>query len=286
MSEIVVTEAKSDALGWQAAARNRVGEPAPTPEALAQERLAGLAASCPAAGVAAAVVAVNGWPVQPLDPDTLDPSGAPLDTAGEVWAHFRHRRDDAVGLALGQMPGGVTLVAQYATARAWQQWQKVAGAEVHRRVDDYGNAVEVASPLPMPRAVSLTWQPPAASLRSSGVHVGSAAIEAAGRALGPDATPAEPGWLLYAVDPVDGRPVIFRNRKAKHDVSVVASGTVPLCARRADGATLVASGTPYADAMPEWLVAALGGRLGTATSSSTRAGTTSAHDPRRSMRRQ
>jgi len=88
MSEIAINEAKSDAMRWRADARNRVGEPAPTPEALAQERLAALAASCPAAGVAAAVVAVNGWPVVPLDPDTLDPSAAPLDTAVSLFAHL------------------------------------------------------------------------------------------------------------------------------------------------------------------------------------------------------
>ena len=32
----------------------------------------------------------------------------------------------------------------------------MAGAEVHRRVDDYGNAVEVASPLPLPSLAALT----------------------------------------------------------------------------------------------------------------------------------
>jgi len=68
-----VADAMSDARLNQADARNRVGDPAPTPEAVAQERLAALAASCPAAGVAAAVVAVNGWPVVPLDPTRWTP---------------------------------------------------------------------------------------------------------------------------------------------------------------------------------------------------------------------
>ncbi len=258
-----IADARSDALTWQSDARNRVGTPAPTPEALAQERLTALAASCPAAGVAAAVVAVNGWPVQPLDPDTLDPSAAPLDTPVSLFAHFRHRRDDAVGLALGQMPGGVTLVAQRATATAWAAWQRAEGAESRQRENAYGRTVEDVAPLPLPRTISLTWQPPPTSLRSSGVHVGSAAIEAAGRALRPDATPAEPGWLLYAVAPVDGKVLTFRDRKPdRHGVAVQATGIVPLHARRPDGSTLVASGTPVVEELPEWLVAALGGRYG------------------------
>jgi len=237
--ERAVADAVSDARLNQADARNRVGEPAPSAEAVAQERLGALAASCPAAAVAAAVVAVNGWPVVPLDPDTLVASGAPLDTAVALFAHFRHRRDDAVGLTLGQMPGGVTLVAQRCTSTAWQAWQRAEGAEVHRRVNEYDREVEEVAPLPLPRFVSLTWQPAPASLRSSGVHVGSAAIEAAGRALHPSArTPVEPGWVLYAVAPVDGRSVVFRDRKAdRHGVAVQATGTVPLYARRPDGST-------------------------------------------------
>ncbi len=125
MSETVVNEAKSDALRWAADARNRVDQPPPTPDELDRERLAGLAASCPAARLAGAVV---GWPVVPLDPDTLQPSSGPLTTHGEVFQHYRHRRDDGAGLVLGEQPGGVVLVAQHATARAWQQWQKVVGA--------------------------------------------------------------------------------------------------------------------------------------------------------------
>ena len=143
------------------------------------------------------------------------------------------------------------------------QWQKVDGAEVHRRVNEYGSAVEVASPLPLPRFVSLTWQPPASPLRSTGVHVGQQAIAAAGRALGPDAAPAEPGWLLLAAAPVDGQPVVFRDRKAdRFGVSVQATGTVPMHARRPDGTTLTASGVPQVEPMAGWLVTALGGRLG------------------------
>ena len=140
----------------------------------------------------------------------------------------------------------------------------MAGAEVHRRVDDYGNAVEVASPLPLPRFVSLTWQPPASPLRSTGVHVGQQAIAAAGRALRPEAAAAcEPGWLLFAAAPVDGQPVVFKDRKAdRHGVAVQATGTVPLYARRPDGATLVASGVPQVEPMAGWLVTTLGGRLG------------------------
>jgi len=105
--------------------------------------------------------------------------------------------------------------------------------------------------------------PPASPLRSTGVHVGQQAIIAAGRALRPDAASGEAGWVLYATSAIDGAHVVFRDRKAdRFGVSVVASGTVPLYARRPDGSTLVASGTPSVEELPGWLVTAMGGRLG------------------------
>jgi len=63
--------------------------------------------------------------------------------------------------------------------------------------------------------------------------------------------------------PVDGRSLVFRDRRPdQHGVSVQATGTVPLFARRADGATLTASGTPLPELMPAWLASELGGRYG------------------------
>jgi len=183
------------------------------------------------------------------------------DTPGNLTTPHRH--PDSVGLALGEMPGGVVLVAQYATARAWQQWQKTDGVQVSRRINEYDRTIEEVSPLPLPRFVSLTWQPPASPLRSTGVHVGQEAIIAAGRALRPDVAAAgEPGWLLFAAAPVDGLSVSFKDRKPdRHGVAVVATGVVPLHAHRPDGSTLTASGTPSVEPMPDWLVSALGGRL-------------------------
>jgi len=179
-----------------------------------------------------------------------------------VYEHYRNRHHDGVGVEMGEH-SGVTLVAQYGTAAAWMQWQKVAGAEVHRKENGCGRTIEEVSPLPLPRSTALSWQPPAAPLRSTGVAVGQEAIIAAGRTLRPEAAAGEPGWLLFAVAPVAGAPVIFRDRKAdRFGVAVVATGTVPLYARRPDGSTLVASGVPQVEEMPGWLVTALGGRLG------------------------
>lgn len=257
-----VSDAVSDAHTWRAAARNRVGEPPPSAEDTYKE--AARALGSPGAAVAVATLSAAGLPPVALG-DDLKPSSGPLGTFEAVYRHFRARHHDAVGVELCEHRGGVVLVAQYATAGAWQQWQKVAGAEVHRRVDAYGTTVEELTPLPLPRFVSLTWQPPAASLRSSGVQIGADALVAAGRAMGPDAAPAEPGWLLFAAAaPVDGRVLTFKDRKAdQHGVSVQASGVVPMYARRADGSTLVASGVPMVEPMPEWLIAALGGRWAT-----------------------
>jgi len=260
MTDQTITDARSDALRWQADARNRTGEPPPSAEDTHRE--AAQALGSPGAAVAVATLATTGLAPVPLD-DDLQPSGTPLSTYQAVYEHYRNRHRDGVGVELGEHPGGVVLVAQRCTATAWQAWQRAEGAETRQRVNEYGRAVEEVSPLPLPRFVSLTWQAHAASLRSSGVHVGQEAITAAGRALGPDATPAEPGWVLYAVAPVDGRPSIFRDRKPdRHGVAVQATGIVPMYARRADGATLTASGTPLPEPLPDWLLVELGGRLG------------------------
>ena len=156
------------------------------------------------------------------------------------------------------------MVAQKATAAAWRRWQAAEGVEIARKVNDYGTATEELTLLTMPRFTSLTWQPPPSPLRSTGVHVGQSAIAAAGRMmLGRDAAPAEAGWVLYAATPVEGLPLVFRDRRSdSFGVAVQATGTVPLHARRPSGSTLTASGVPQAEDMPTWLVAALGGKPG------------------------
>ncbi len=260
MTDQTIADARSDALRWQADARNRTGEPPQSAEDAYKEAAGALGST--GASMAVGILAATGLAPTPVD--DLAPSADRLDTFESVYRHYRNRHRDGVGLELGEHPGGVVLVAQYATARAWQAWQRAEGAESRQRVNEYGRAVEEVSPLPLPRFVSLTWQPAASPLRSTGAHLGREAIEAAGRALHPSArTPVEPGWVLYAVAPVDGRSLTFKDRKAdRHGVAVQATGIVPMYARRADGATLTASGTPLPDPMPDWLVSALGGRWG------------------------
>jgi len=258
MSENVITEAVSDAMRWQVDARNR--DDSLAPEDLYKEGARSLGSS--GASTAVALLAVAGLAPVPLG-DGLKPSAGPLTSFESVYNHFRARHHDGCGVALGEHPGGVVLVGQKCTAAAWRRWQAAEGVEVSRRINDYGQAAEELTLLPMPRFTSLTWQPPASPLRSTGVHVGQSAIAAAGRALGRDSTPGEPGWVLYAATSVDGVPLTFRDRRADgFGVSVQATGTVPLHARRPSGTTLVASGVPQAEDMPAWLVAALGGKPG------------------------
>ncbi len=257
MIERSVMDAKSDALTWTADARNR-GDSPPPPELIYQEAARSLCS--PGAATAAAILSASGLSPVPLG-DDLKPSAAPLATFEAIHQHYRGRHHDGVGVELGEHPGGTVLVAQYATAAAWQQWQRAEGAEVHRRVNDYGRTFEEMSPRPMPRFVSLAWQPPVSPLRSTGVRVGASAIEAAGRALRPDVAAGEAGWLPFAAVPIDGQPVQFRDRKPdRHGVAVQATGVVPMYARRPDGSTLVASGVPMAEELPGWLVRALGGK--------------------------
>jgi len=260
MTDNAIAEAVSDAMQWQVDARNRNDDSPLLPEDLYKEGARSLRSS--GATTAVALLAVAGLRPVPLGDDMKTAAG-PLSTFKAVYDHYRARHHDGVGVALGEHPGGTVLVAQKATASAWRRWQSAEGVEIARKVNDYGTATEEVSLLPMPRFVSLTWQPPAAPLRSTGVHVGQQAIVAAGRTLGRDAAPGEQGWVLYAAAPVDGVPLVFKDRRADgFGVSVQATGTVPIHARRPSGTTLVASGVPQAEDMPSWLVAALGGRLG------------------------
>jgi len=261
MTDQTITDARRDAMRWQADARNRTGDPAPSAEDTYKE--AALALGSPGAAVAVATLATTGLAPVPLG-DDLKPSTGPLGAFAEIHQHYRGRHHDGVGVELGEHPGGVVLVAQRCTAAGWQAWQRAEGAESRQRVNEYGRTTEELTPLPMPSFVSLTWQPPTSPLRSTGVHVGQEAIEAAGRALHPSArAPGEPGWVLYAAAGVGGRVLTFRDRKPdRHGVAVQASGVVPLYARRPDGATLTASGAPMAEPMPRWLAEAMGGRWG------------------------
>ena len=258
ITERAVDNARSDAMQWAADARNR-NDPPPSAEDMHREAARSLGS--PGASTAAAILASTGRAPTPLD-DDLKASAAPLATFEAVYRHYRARHHDGVGVELGEH-SGVTLVAQRGTASAWMQWQAAVGVETHRKENGYGRTTLETNLLPLPRFVSLTWQPPVTPLRSTGVAIGHEAIVAAGRTLRPDAASGEAGWVLYAIAPVDGAPVIFRDRKAdRFGVSVVATGVVPLFAVRPDGATLTASGIPLAEEMPTWLLAALGGRLG------------------------
>ena len=224
MIDNVITAAVSDAMKWQVDARNR--DDSLAPEDLYREGARSLGSS--GANTAVALLAVTGLAPVPLG-DGLNPSAGPLTSFESVYTHFRARHHDGVGVALGEHAGGVVLVAQKATSRSWQQWQAAEGVEVHRRVNDYGTASEELALLTMPRFVSLTWQPPPSPLRSTGVAVGQRAIVEAGRMLGRDAAPAEAGWVLFAATPIDGQPLVFRDRRADgFGVAVQASGVVPL----------------------------------------------------------
>ncbi len=114
------------------------------------------------------------------------------------------------------------------------------------------------------RFVSVSWKPPAAQFRSSGVAVGRAQLDAAAEAMRhrrPLSAADEPGWLVWAVAPdVSGRTVRFRGRKLSAGLDVLAEGVVPFHATRSDGWTLTASGVPLAEPLPPWLTAELGGR--------------------------
>lgn len=243
-----VATARSEAMTWQAAARNRTD--APDRDSLDREAVASLGS--PGADVAAAMLAVAGWPAVALD-DALSPSSAPLATFADVFDHYRNRHRDGAGLPLGAKAGGVVVVAVTGTAKAWEGWRDaVAVIRVRRDFGD-GRSAEDVSLKDLGRFVTLSWQP-ASTVRSSGVTAAPSMPRSYGA--------GETGWVVWAVTPEPGQRATFpAKRKLGHGLTLLGEGVVPFHATRRDGWTLRSSGVPMPEAMPSWLVAELGGRV-------------------------
>ncbi len=262
-TESVINDARSDALAWQAAARNRHGSDEPTTDEVDRDRARSL--GCPGADVAVALLSVTGWAPIPLG-DDLAPSGGPLGTYGDIHKHFRQRHADGVGLELGAKPGGVVLVAVHGTAKAWADW--TSDVAVDRDVRNYeGRTSETATYKNIGRFVAVNWTPPPSTMRSTGVAVGREALNAAAEMMRPRRLGTnERGWCVWAAPPVNGRTLTFpARRKLGHGLEVLGEGSiVPWHAKRDDdGWTLATSGVPMADGpLPAWLIAELGGRWG------------------------
>jgi len=257
MSETVVNEAKADAMKWAADARQRAGEP-PTAEELDRERVRALRSA--GADTAAAVLSVTGWAALPLG-DDLTPSAAPLDTFAEIHRHYRNRHSDGAGIVLGERPAA-TLVAVRGSASAWRDWYAEHAIESSKARFEDGSG-KVTSYRDAGRFSSISWQPPASPLRSTGVAVGAAELNAAAERMRPRRLgAAERGYLLWA-HPVGDRRLTFpASRKLAPGLDMVGEGVVPLAAVRGDGWRVQLSGLPVVEPLPTWLLDALGGRLG------------------------
>ncbi|MBA3620034.1 MAG: hypothetical protein H0W56_10675 [Acidothermales bacterium] len=248
--------ARADALIWQSEARNR-HDPPPSTEEVDRLRLDELAYRCPAAKVAGALLGVSGLPPVATDPDApTTASSGPLSTSAEVFAHYRNRNADGVGLQLGAAPGGRTVVGVRGTPTAWSAFM-AERAVVERRTFEGQVAVNRLH-RDAGRPVAVSWQPPPASTRSSGPLYGREIDAAARRPERPGQ--ATPGWLVWLVAPDEaGRTVAFKSRRLGAGVEVLASGLVPLFATRSDG-WRIAADVPMSEPLPSWLVDALGGR--------------------------
>jgi len=262
VTQQTVLAARSDALAWQAAARNRTGQPPPSADELDRERVQAL--PYPAARVAAALLSSTGWPPVPLDPDTLAPSAGPLTSHGEVYRHYRHRASDGCGLQLGAQPGGAVLVAVTGIGKAWADWVADAATERTQRRDEDGRVVhEMQTGRELGHYSAVGWAPPPPTVRTSGVAFGRQALDALAESMRPRRVGAnEVGFVVWAAPP-GPRPLTFpASRKLGHGLAVVGSGVVPWHAVRGDGWVLSASLVPRAEPLPGWLVEALGGRWG------------------------
>jgi len=229
---------------------------------LAKER----ALQLPSVGgrTASALVAITGWPVVPLDPDTLEPSAGPLTSQIAVFGHFRNRGADGAALQLGEQPGGTTLVAVAGTTSAWLDWCANVGTERSVRRDEEGRPVgEERGYRPLGKFSAVAWQPPSAPVRTSTVAYGRRQLDELAVAMRPRRTGTDqPGWIVWAL-PAGDRPVTFpASRKLGHGLEVVGAGVVPWSAQRPDGWTVTASLVPQVEPLPDWLFAELGGRYG------------------------
>jgi len=263
-----IAAAIADARTRQLVANTYHSNPPVDPDAEGRAALRDLARVSMGAAVADALMATTTCSVVPLDRDTLTPTGEPFTWYDGILAHYENRYADGVGLLLGAQRDGGTLVALRAPQAAFNAWMADVGVE-RRTVDNGEGVVRVdASYRPCPDFVRIHWSPPSVSARVTPVAVGRAAIMAEGEKVRTDrAGVAEVGWVCWSVGAAwsvvsqPGRRLTFTNKKLTHGVEVIAAGVLPMAATRRDGWSLTSTGTPRSvDELPEWLVAALGGR--------------------------
>ena len=239
-------------------ARNRPPEQLAAVD-LDRERVRALGS--PGADISAALLSVTGWVALPLG-DDLQPSGSPLSTYQAVYEHYRNRHRDGAGLVLGEHPGA-TLVAVHGTAKSWRDWYAEHAVEASKARYEDGSG-KVTSYRDAGRFTSVSWQPPAgAGIRSTGVAVGAAELNAAAEAMRPRHVGAsEVGWLVWAHPAGDRRLTFPASRRLGPGLDVLGQGVVPLHAVRGDGWRIQLSGMPLVEEMPAWLLVELGGRWG------------------------
>ena len=239
-------------------ARNRPPEQLAAVD-LDRERVRALGS--PGADISAALLSVTGWVALPLG-DDLQPSGSPLSTYQAVYEHYRNRHRDGAGLVLGEHPGA-TLVAVHGTAKSWRDWYAEHAVEASKARYEDGSG-KVTSYRDAGRFTSVSWQPPAgAGIRSTGVAVGAAELNAAAEAMRPRHVGAgEVGWLVWAHPAGDRRYIFPASRRLGPGLDVLGQGVVPLHAVRGDGWRVQLSGLPVVEELPRWLLVELGGRYG------------------------
>lgn len=242
-----------------------------TPEEAARDRLRLLGAQqiAPSAGVAEAMIALGYQPV-PVDGRTLQPAAPPLTSYADAMAHYFAHPEDGAGITLGARQGSF-LVAVRAAPAAWGAWCRVHASETMDRGGEGGPGV-VTEPKYIGGMQTCRWSPPAARVRTGRVVVGvGAQLEEADDFVygGPRKLHGEIGWLVWSVSHVwaasssdPARPVTFTNRRLD-GIEVVASGVLPVhVVRPSDGWTLMLDSVPPTMPMPEYLIAALGGKVG------------------------
>ena len=155
-------------------------------------------------------------------------------------------------------------MAVHGTAKAWSNWYAEHAVETSTARYDDGSGTPVTTYRDAGRFVSVSWQPPAgAGIRSSGVAVGRAELNAAAERMRPRRLGAnERGWAIWA-HPAGDRPLTFPDRRRLGPgLDVLGEGVVPLHAVRGDGWRVRMSGMPVVEPMPAWLATELGGRYG------------------------
>lgn len=252
-------------------AASRTTYPADTgpadPDQAAREAIAEIAPFAPSAGVAAALLNAAAVQPVPLNRDSLEPTGEPLQTLAAVHDHWRANHADGVGIRAGAHANGSATFAVHGTLATLRGWLADIGTQLDERRNEYGSVVSTSrSYRPVSRFVQIGWS--AAPARPQTVTAFGAELVGLQHGLRNNRGDIEralagQAWLAWTVALDEAhRRLVVRSRRLADGLRVLGEGeTIPWHVRAANGAVLSGTNLPLADAgepLSPWLADAVG----------------------------